>query len=135
MSKHSHHWTEADYYAFLARNSHAADAVMATPASPLPEKTMLAHLRAVAKRLGLLCYHTWRSKKSEEGFPDLIIVDTRPIAVPPTLYALELKSAEGDTTASQEAWLDQLALVTRVEVGVVRPADLPTWLARLGGTP
>jgi len=122
MSRHSHHWTMADYYALLARRHHAADAVMDGTVLDLPEKTMLERLRQLARQAGLLCYHTWRSKRSAEGFPDLLIVETR--TVPPTLYCLELKTATGAVTPAQEAWLAALAQVPGVEARLVRPQDL-----------
>jgi len=128
MSRHPHHWTMADYYALLARRSHAADSVSGgTPVTDLPEKTLLARLRHVARQAGSLCYHTWRSKRSEEGFPDLVIVAGT------TLYLLELKTTRGQVTAAQQRWIDQLQAVTRIEARVVRPHDLEAIEAWLQG--
>jgi len=119
MSRQSHHWTMADYYALLARRSHAAESLHGgTPVPELPEKTLLDRLRQVARQTGALCYHTWRSKRSEEGFPDLVLVAGT------TLYLLELKTTSGEVTAAQQRWIDQLQAVTRIEARVVRPADL-----------
>jgi|SRR5215471_5651193 len=122
MSHHAQHWTLADYYAYLARQHQAADAVMDGTRLDLPERTMLVRLRRLAQQAGLRCYHTWRSKRSEEGFPDLLIVDTR--AVPPRLYCLELKTATGEVSRAQEAWIEALAQVPGVVARVVRPQDL-----------
>jgi len=122
MARHTSHWTLADYYALLARQHQAADAVLGGVGLDMPEKAMLARLRRLAHQAGLRCYHTWRSKRSEEGFPDVLIVDTR--AVPPRLYCLELKTATGEVTLAQQAWIAALAQVPGVVARVVRPQDL-----------
>lgn len=56
---------------------------------------------AMAKRLGWLVYHTYSSKKSAPGFPDLVLVRER------TLFR-ELKSATGVLSPPQRTWLAAL---------------------------
>ena len=65
-----------------------------------------------------LIYHTHDSRRSREGFPDLIMVrDGR-------LLALELKTETGRATPEQKAWIDAMQQVTDVRAAIVRPRDL-----------
>jgi len=120
MSRHSHHWTMADYYALLARRSQAADSVMGgTPIPELPEKTLLEHIRALARRHGWLCYHTHDSRGSEPGFPDVLLCK------PGRLIFAEVKRQQGKLTREQAQWLDMLGhTISGVEIYVWRPSDL-----------
>jgi L-ascorbate metabolism protein UlaG (beta-lactamase superfamily) len=71
-------------------------------------------------------YHTYDSRRSPEGFPDLVMVR------PPRLVIAECKTEKGKVTAAQQAWLDDL-LATQVhldsfafptpEVYLWRPSD------------
>jgi hypothetical protein len=45
-----------------------------------------------------LVYHTYDSRRSEPGFPDLLLLRRR-------LIAVELKSEKGETTQLQDEWL------------------------------
>lgn len=72
----------------------------------------LAHLR------GWMTYHTYDSRRSSPGFPDLVLVRAD------RLVLVELKSASGRVTADQQRWLEALYL-TNNEVYLWRPAD---WL-------
>jgi hypothetical protein len=53
--------------------------------------------------LGLTCYHTWLSKHSEPGFPDVFAVDEQGIIV-----AVECKGPKGRVTEAQRAWIVKL---------------------------
>ena len=72
----------------------------------------------VARMLGWLCYHTHDSRKSESGFPDLVMVHERSGS---TLFA-ELKRDGQEPTPEQWRWLR--ALGVRGVAFVWRPADL-----------
>lgn len=50
-----------------------------------------------AQHLGWLCYHTHDSRRSQEGFPDLVLVRDRVLFV-------ELKTDKGKLTFSQQTW-------------------------------
>lgn len=64
-------------------------------------------------------YHTRDSRRSEPGFPDLVMVRR-----PRVLFA-ELKSAHGRLRPDQQRWLDLLRACQGVEVYIWRPSD---WL-------
>lgn len=62
-------------------------------------------------------YHTFDSRRSQPGFPDLVIVGRGGI-----LYR-ELKTETGKVSAAQQAWLDALKAVG-ADARVWRPEDL-----------
>jgi hypothetical protein len=68
---------------------------------PLTGKMTEAELQRVVeeacKRLGLLCYHTYDSRRSEPGFPDCTIVGSR-------IIYRELKSRDGKLSPDQRRW-------------------------------
>jgi hypothetical protein len=68
-------------------------------------------------------YHTHDSRRSQAGFPDLVLVR------PPRLIFAELKTAKGRVSPAQGEWLEDLGHVAskvgpRIEVAVWRPDDL-----------
>lgn len=84
----------------------------------MTERELAKSIISAARQCGWKVYHTFLSKWSEAGFPDLILArDGR-------ILAFELKSAKGKVSESQQEWLDTLALVPGVDARVVRPADL-----------
>lgn len=91
------------------------------PPPPVDEKAAEKDFQAAvvkrAKELGWLTYHTRDSRKSEEGFPDLVLVRDR-------IVWMELKSATGKPTAPQLCWIEALGGVF-AEVYLFRPADWP----------
>jgi hypothetical protein len=81
------------------------------------DATLFNSQRGLAPMLGWrLCYHTLRSKGSQSGFPDRVLVRERVIFV-------ELKREKGKPTDSQIEWLDALA-AAGAEVYLWRPSDL-----------
>jgi len=66
---------------------------------------------------GWLSYHTHDSRRSEPGFPDLVLLRRDRCVV------AELKSDVGKVTTAQQRWLDAFAVVPGLEVHVWRPAD------------
>jgi len=86
----------------------------------------------LAKLGGWRSYHTFDSRRSAPGFPDLTLVR------PPELVFAELKAEKGRTTPEQEAWLEDLEVVAQcillndeglggdevpIQVFVWRPSD------------
>lgn len=81
----------------------------------------------LAKLSGWTCYHTYRSDKSEPGFPDLLLV--RPQRV---IFA-ELKTDRGKLSQPQRRWLELLGGCDSVETYLWRPmmwAQIEKTLAR-----
>lgn len=98
----------------LSRAEYLADV-----AAAMKEDALQAKVIAVARDLGFLAYHTHDSRRSERGWPDLVLVH-------PTrgrLLYRELKQEERYPTADQRKWLDALR-VAGADVGVWRPLDL-----------
>ncbi len=60
----------------------------------------------LATRLGYLSYHTYDSRRSAPGFPDLVMVHPRSGAI----LFVENKSDTGKVTADQDRWLRALAV-------------------------
>jgi hypothetical protein len=73
----------------------------------------------LCKHLGLLTYHTYDSRRSQPGFPDLVIVGRDHM-----LYR-ELKTDTGRVSAEQIQWLEALRRLG-VDADVWRPKDWPT---------
>lgn len=80
------------------------------------EKQLQQAIVECARLLGWRVYHTFDSRRSEPGFPDLCMVRGHEI-----VFA-ELKTANGKVTAAQQDWLDAFALAF-CDVRVWRPAD------------
>ncbi len=82
-------------------------------------------VQMTARTFGWLTYHTHDSRRSEAGFPDLVLVrDTE-------LLFVELKREGGKPTAAQQVWLDALAQVNAIEVHVWLPSQQDEVLERL----
>jgi len=81
------------------------------------EEELLQSVRELAHGLGWLTYHTRMSKRSDPGWPDLVLVRGDRVAY------RELKNATGKVTDEQQVWLDALA-AAGADTGVWRPVDL-----------
>lgn len=76
------------------------------------EKEFQAAVVELARALGYRTYHTYSSRRSTPGFPDLVIV--RPGS--PPIFA-ELKAERGALSTEQAWWVDALG------AEVWRPSD------------
>lgn len=85
----------------------------------LTEKRWMAQVIALARMLGYRVYHTWDSRHSQGGFPDLVLVRR------PRVIFAELKREDGRVTREQQAWIDELRACGQ-EVHIWRPSDLET---------
>lgn len=85
------------------------------------EKVFMAAVVRLAREAGYLTYHTWSAKRSPAGFPDLVIVHPTRHEMP--VFMVEVKTATGQVTPAQQAWVD--ALDGRSTVSAIwRPEDL-----------
>lgn len=82
------------------------------------EDDFLQYVKDLARALGWKTYHTLRSKGSDAGYPDLVLLrgNLQVIA--------ELKTMKGETTPAQEEWLAAFA-AAGAQVYVWRPCDRP----------
>lgn len=91
----------------------------ATPDADLLEKDWQATVTDLAKQLGWLVYHTFNSRRSTHGFPDLVLVRDRVVYV-------ECKREDRTTsklTDEQRRWLRALDQAGE-EVYVARPSHV-----------
>lgn len=82
----------------------------------MSEAEFQAMVIELAELNGWMVYHTRDSRRSQPGFPDLVMVRAG------RMIAAELKSETGKATGSQEAWLDLLGEVDGVEAWLWRPS-------------
>jgi VRR-NUC domain-containing protein len=82
----------------------------------LTEKEWQQQIVQLARTLGYRIYHTYDSRRSQPGFPDLVLVRDRVIYV-------ELKRESGKLTDSQISWVESLK-AAGAEIYVWRPSDL-----------
>ena len=76
-----------------------------------------AQVQDLARLCGWRTYHTYDSRRSPEGYPDLCMVRS------PRLVYAELKSERGKLTPAQLEWLAELREIAGVETYVFRPSD------------
>jgi hypothetical protein len=77
------------------------------------EAQFQAAVADLAERLGWLVYHTHDSRRSNPGFPDLVLVRRD------RLIFAELKTEKGKVKPAQAQWLDALRAAT---VNLIDPA-------------
>lgn len=84
----------------------------------IDEKAFQRMVMDLARYNGWRVYHTFDARRSEPGFPDLVIAQrNRP------LWLVELKSLRGRVTPAQWSWIDTLRTATGVRSEVWRPDD------------
>lgn len=76
----------------------------------------MAQVVAYARLMGWRSYHTHDSRRSDAGFPDLVLIRR------PRIVWVELKADRGRLTGEQRAWLDDLRACGQ-EVFLWRPSD------------
>jgi len=86
-------------------------------AATMTEAVLQQRVEEMAFRLGWRSYHTHDSRRSDAGFPDLVLL-RRGVQV-----VRELKTERGRVTPQQQAWLDDYEQAG-VDAGVWRPLDL-----------
>ena len=87
------------------------------------ERQFQTQVVSLAKQFGWMVYHTYDSRRSEPGFPDLVLVRDR------ILYR-ELKSETGRITPTQKQWGERLTLAG-ADYAIWRPSDMPHIIKQL----
>jgi hypothetical protein len=64
----------------------------------------------LARILGWRTYHTFDSRRSAPGFPDLVLVKGE------RLVFAECKAARGKVSQAQRGWLEALSAVSSIEI-------------------
>ena len=67
----------------------------------ITEKQFQSQVVRIAKVFGWMAYHTYDSRRSEPGFPDLVLVRER-------VMFRELKTEKGRLTPAQKLWGERL---------------------------
>lgn len=96
----------------------------------MKESELQAAIIEMAHYSGWLVYHTHDSRRSNPGFPDLVMVHPKHKI---TVFA-ELKSATGRLSPEQQLWADALHTVCNLQTlryFLWRPEDLDDALAYL----
>ncbi len=89
-----------------------------SPGVRVTEKEFQTQVLQLARLNGWQTYHTFDSRRSAPGFPDLLLVR------PPRCLFVELKATAGRLRPAQVEWLDELAEVERApEAYLWRPGD------------
>lgn len=83
----------------------------------ISEDDLQQNCNDLCRALGLPYYHTHDSRRSPEGFPDLVTFDISG----QHLIIRELKTMTGKESPAQLRWLDWLSRVKRISAGVWRP--------------
>ena len=94
----------------------------------ITEKDWLAQVRQAAEKLGYLVYHTHDSRRSDPGFPDLVLVNMEK----KRLVFAELKREKGKILAEQQLWIDTLREAGQ-EAHIWRPSDIDRVIEVLSG--
>ena len=101
----------------------------------MTERALQQALIDAARYSGWLVYHTYDSRRSEPGFPDLVLVH-------PTrceLAFIECKGPRGRVSEHQKRWLAALesaadaSSVPLVQVGIANPDTFDSWLTYITG--
>jgi hypothetical protein len=112
-------WSEQDLEAYLRRGQPPV----------LTERAWQGAVVRLLKQHGYAyVYHTFDSRRSPSGFPDILAVHE---TAGHPCYALELKTDTGQVTPAQAAWLEALGGCTGVVAEIWRPADMERIVARL----
>ena len=90
-----------------------------TTKAVMTERELQIAVIDMVKILKGLVYHTYDSRRSHAGFPDLVII----LPTDHRVLFVELKTNIGKVSLPQQVWLNALAF-TRAEVYVWRPDDL-----------
>lgn len=84
------------------------------------ERELQRAVEILARLCRWLVYHTYDSRRSQAGFPDLVMIRGH------RMIAAELKSQKGELRPEQQQWMAAFDGVPFVESYVWRPSDMET---------
>ena len=94
------------------------DEYRAQVAGTMTEGDFQVQVVTLARSMGWKHYHTYDSRRSAAGWPDLVLTHPKH-----GILFRELKTQTGRITGAQQEWIDMLGLAG-LDAGVWRPADL-----------
>jgi hypothetical protein len=89
----------------------------------ISEREFMVQVIELAQWYRWKVYHTFDSRRSTAGWPDLAMTRAGTLNNPARLVLAELKSTKGRLTLEQMDWLAALGQVPHVETYCWRPAD------------
>ena len=92
----------------------------------LTEKIFMESIIDLARSTGWMVYHTYDSRRSTAGFPDLVMTKHKRLVI------AEIKTETGKTSPAQDKWLETLRTARGVKVKLWRPSDWPEIERTLG---
>tara|TARA_R110002020_G_scaffold46470_1_gene132175 strand:- start:219 stop:536 length:318 start_codon:yes stop_codon:yes gene_type:complete len=95
----------------------------------ISEKDFMESIVQLARNTGWMVYHTYDSRRSTAGFPDLVMTKHKRLVI------AEIKTEKGKTTPAQDKWLETLRTARGVKVKLWRPSDWPEIERTLGAIP
>lgn len=121
------HRCGGDFGHRLPHVCYLCDAELGIATSPMSERHLQEAVVEMARLLGWMDYHTFDSRRSQPGFPDLTLIHEGGPGVPHRIIVAELKSHVGRLTGDQIRWLRAFRnIIGPDQVLVYRPGD---WLA------
>jgi hypothetical protein len=104
-------------YAASLKTPHKRVSVQKTALPKQSEREFQGVVLDLAKRFRWTAYHTHDSRRSQRGFPDLVLVRR------PRVIFAELKRQDGLVSPEQQTWIDELQACGQ-EAFIWRPSDL-----------
>ena len=92
----------------------------------ISEKDFMESIVQLARNTGWMVYHPYDSRRSEPGFPDLVMTKHKRLVI------AEIKTEKGKTSPAQDKWLETLRTARGVKVKLWRPSDWPEIERTLG---
>lgn len=92
--------------------------------STMPERVLQDQVVKLARLRHWMAYHTYSSRRSAPGFPDLVLVERPDFRASGRGRALfvELKSQDGRCTEDQLAWIEAMRFAG-LDARIWRPGD------------
>jgi len=126
MSRLAKNAEQVEAIAFAREIEQGQCLVTTYPTAKLSEQDFMQQIIDLAHLYGWMAYHTFDSRRSAPGYPDLAFCH-------PTrgeYFLAELKAEKGRLSPAQQRWIDALR-AAHVETYIWRPGDFDTIVRRL----